>query len=427
MVQDLFQDSGSSNGFHSLRVVTPRILYNAQTPKLKQQSALIPQPLKILPAEVLLMTDTLELITTVEELHYYLIQGMMIEHATLPPYLTALYSLKPGSNLEAFHIIRTIAVEEMLHLTLVANVFNAVGGNIEGVLTNPDFVPTYPTVLPTRPKPEDAFDVHLKKFCPETVETFLNIERAKHVDEKNPLVASRPAQIAKHKVLKFLGKEDDLRYYSIGAFYTEVIRGLKALDKKYKEEGKNLFIGDPKKQITPEYYYDGAGDIVIVTDLDSAIKALYVIQTQGEGSGSETIYDSEKELCHYYHFQQLLLGKYYVIDRENPRNSDLPDNPTGEEFTVDWDAVYPVMEDITLSKLSNYCEPDSELYTHALEFQQAYSNFLAKIEYSFNGHPEQLLPAVGSMFRLKELANSLIRNPIPGSDGKNAGPIYKFE
>ena len=374
------------------------------------------------------MTDTLKLITTVEDLHYYLIQGMAIEHATLPPYLTALYSLKPGSNLEAFQIIRAVAVEEMLHLTLAANVFNAVGGNIKGVLTNPDFVPTYPAYLPTG---EKEFTVPLRKFSPETVNTFLDIERSKHVADNAPLVKSRPAQIAKHIFLKILGQKEDISYYSIGLFYTEVIRGLKALDKQYKERGENLFIGDPKKQITPEYYYDGAGDIIKVTDLDSAIQALYVIQTQGEGSGSETIYDNQKELCHYYRFQQLDLGQYYVIDKDNPRNSDLPDNPTGEEFTVDWDAVYPVMENLTLSKLRNYCDPDSELgkelYAHALEFQQAYSKFLAEIEYSFNGHPEQLIPAVGRMFRLKELASSLIRNPIPGLDGVNAGPIYKFE
>lgn len=370
------------------------------------------------------MIDSLELITTVEDLHYYLIQGMMIEHATLPPYLTALYSLKPGSNLEAFQFIRTVAVEEMLHLTLVANVFNAVGGDIQGVLTNPDFIPTYPTYLPTR---EEDFEVNVAKFSPETIETFCKIERSHHEGEKQALVGSRTRQTRRHNFLKLAGKKDNLSYETIGLFYTEVIRGLKALDQKYKSEGKNLFIGDPKKQITPEYYYDGAGDIVKVTDLDSAIKALYIIQTQGEGSGTTTIYDSEKELSHYYRFQQLLKGRYYVIDKEDPTKSDKPDHPTGETFTVDWNAVYPVMENLTLSKLRNYCDADSELYAHALEFQQAYSRFLAEIEYSFNGHPEQLLPAVGSMFRLKELANSLIRNPIPGLSGVNAGPIYKFE
>lgn len=370
------------------------------------------------------MIDTLELITTVEDLHYYLIQGLMIEHATLPPYLTALYSLKPGSNLEAFHFIRTVAVEEMLHLTLIANVFNAVGGNITGVLTNPDFVPTYPTNLPTRAK---DFEVSVSKFSQDTVKTFLKIERSHEVDEDEPLVDSRTSQTRIHNFFNLIGKKENLSYKTIGLFYTEVIRGLKALDKKYKDAGKNLFIGDPKKQITPEYYYDGAGDIVKVTDLDSAIKALYIIQTQGEGSGTTTIYDSEKELSHYFRFQQLLKGRYYKIDKEDPTNSDQPDNPTGDTFTVDWDAVYPVMENLTLSKLRSYCDPDSELYAHALEFQQAYSRFLAEIEHSFNGHPEQLLPAVGSMFRLKELATSLIRNPIPGMNGVHAGPIYKFE
>ncbi|NET46542.1 ferritin-like protein [Okeania sp. SIO2B3] len=348
--------------------------------------------------------------------------------------MTALYSLKPGSNLEAFHIIRDIAVEEMLHLTLAANVFNAVGGNIEGVLTDPNFVPTYPTTLPTRSKPEDQFPVNVGKFSKETVETFLKIERAKHVDDDEPLVDPRTNQ--KRVFLWFYTEElrqDPQNYYSIGLFYAEIIRGLTALDKEYKEKGKNLFIGDPKKQITPEYYYDGAGDIVKVTDLDSAIKAMYVIQTQGEGSGSETIYDAEKELCHYYRFQQLVGeegkfegGKYYVIDKDDPRNSDQPDVPTGETFTVEWDDVYPVMPNLTLSKLRNHCDPDSELYAHALEFQQGYSKFLAELEYSFNGHPEQLLPAVGSMFRLKELATTLIRNPIPGTEF-NAGPVYKFE
>lgn len=69
------------------------------------------------------------LIKTVENLHFYLKQALRLEHATIPPYLTALYSIKPGKNVDAFHIIRQVAVEEMLHLSLVSNVLNAVGGS----------------------------------------------------------------------------------------------------------------------------------------------------------------------------------------------------------------------------------------------------------------------------------------------------------
>lgn len=360
------------------------------------------------------MTDRLRLIQTVDDLHYYLIQGMMIEHATIPPYMTALYSLKPGSNLEAFHIIRAIAVEEMLHLTLAANVFNAVGGNIKGVLTANNFIPTYPTYLPTGAR---DFQVGLAKFSPETVETFLNIERSKEVPDDAPLVRPRRTQ---GSWLQILGYDRTYTYHSIGLFYAEVIRGLEALDREYKQKGQNLFSGDPKKQITREYYYDGAGEIIPVYNLKDAKRALKVIQEQGEGSRQGTIYDAERELSHYYRFQQLKLGQYYTINKDDPLKSDLPDHPTGKTFTVDWDAVYPVLEN---AKLSDYPQ-DSELYAARQQFQQAYAHFLAQIEFSFNGHPETLLPAVGGMFKLRDLANLLIRNPIPGKDGVNAAPIY---
>ena len=91
-------------------------------------------------------------ITTREQLHDYLHAAMQLEHATIPPYLTALYSIRPGTNADAFHVLRVTVVEEMLHLTLAANILNAVGGTPD--LTKPDFVPdlsraTCPMVRPT--------------------------------------------------------------------------------------------------------------------------------------------------------------------------------------------------------------------------------------------------------------------------------------
>ncbi len=359
-------------------------------------------------------SNRLTMIDTVAELHYYLKEAMKLEHATIPPYITALYSLKPGKNLEAFHILRAIAVEEMLHLTLAANVLNAVGGTITSTLTGPDFVPKYPSYLPNG---ETDFKVSVEKFSPEAVESFLEIERPAEVPEEKPLVVSRAQQ---NYMLSLHNHDQSYSFYSIGQFYSEIIRGLFAL---HREMGEDLFCGDPKRQITPEYYFDGGGEIIPVRDINSAIRALTVIKDQGEGSRVGQIYDAEGELAHYYRFQQLKLGRYYVVDKDNPEKSDKPDYPTGGKFTVDWDAVYPVK---TNASLTDY--PDgSELSTAAKDFQSAYSKFLADIEYAFDGYPQYLIPAVGGMFRLKDRINSLIRNPIPTMDGVNAAPIFRLD
>src|ERR1700722_12205684 len=111
-------------------------------------------------------------ITTIDELQAYLHAAMQLEHATIPVYLTALYSIHPGTNSDAVHVMRVVAVEEMLHLTLAANLLNAVGGTPD--LTAADFVPDYPARLPDG---ETDFEVSRQGFGQECVETFLKIER----------------------------------------------------------------------------------------------------------------------------------------------------------------------------------------------------------------------------------------------------------
>ena len=69
-----------------------------------------------------------------------------LEHSTIPPYLYALYSLVAGTNEAVAAIIKSVVIEEMLHLALAANVLNALGGAPE--LDRPDLIPRYPGALP---------------------------------------------------------------------------------------------------------------------------------------------------------------------------------------------------------------------------------------------------------------------------------------
>src|SRR5271165_3970280 len=61
------------------------------------------------------------------ELQLRLQEAIALEHFTIPPYLFALYSLidgKMGPNKEAYHILLSVAMEEMLHMIMAANILS---------------------------------------------------------------------------------------------------------------------------------------------------------------------------------------------------------------------------------------------------------------------------------------------------------------
>ncbi|WP_051707415.1 MULTISPECIES: ferritin-like domain-containing protein [unclassified Streptomyces] len=367
-------------------------------------------------------------IRTIEELHEYLYKGLQLEHATLPPYLTALYSLHPGKNSDAWHVIRVVAVEEMLHLTLVANVLNAVGGTPD--LTRPNFVPNYPTRLPCGP---DYFEVHLRPFSHEALDTFLKIEKPAQADSEEDRFVPMdwaalgltsdgstppPEKLAELEesgtVLGLVPGEPTERFLSIGEFYEEIIRGINHLEDQARKDGKTIFTGDPARQVTPEYFYSGGGDVIKVTGRDTAVAALTLVAEQGEGLHGG-IFDSQDELAHYYRFQQLDKGRYY-------QKGDQPGSPSGPELHVDWDAAFPVKPDIKLAHLAG----DPEILAAAEEFNRFYATFLTDINLAYNGRPDLLLKAVWEMFRMRDSMNRLIRNPLTGHPGQNAGPTFEL-
>jgi Ferritin-like len=349
------------------------------------------------------MAMTTPRISTVECLKHYLHAAMQLEHATIPPYLTALYSIKPGTNSDAYHVIRAVAVEEMLHLTLAANLLNAIGG--EPDLTRPHFVPVYPASLPDG---ETDFLVDLRRLSRDTIETFLKIERPARAP--NPDSQLVPRARPHYQLLAAVPDESGMQYYSIGEFYAEIDRGFVYLD---EHERDALFCGDPARQVTSEYYFSGGGEIIPVDGLDSARSAIRLISEQGEGFGGG-IYDEEGELAHYYRYQQILKRRYY-------QTGDKPGVPTGPELDTDWEAVYPVK---TNPRLVDY--PDgSELHAAAQAFNQQYAEFLRFLTQAYTGSPQLLIQAVQEMFRLKDRMTRLIHNPIPGDGGVNAGPTFE--
>lgn len=344
-------------------------------------------------------------IKDIQGLHRHIYAAMQLEHATIPVYLTALYSIVPGTNSEGYHILRAVAVEEMLHLTLVCNLMNAVGGRPD--LSTPGFTPNFPAYLPDG---EEDFSVGLQRFSPEAIETFLKIERPAGLnhDESNKRYRKRKASMlsAGHT-----GESEEEHFFSIGEFYRAIEIGL---DDLYAEMGDALFCGDPALQVGPEYYYSGGGGLIKVSDMPSAKAALELIAEQGEGITGD-IFDEDGEIAHYYRFQQLLLGRFY-------REGDVHDHPTGGKVEVDWNAVYPIKPN---AKTSDFPK-GSELRAAVEGFNAGYAEYLGLLTRAFNGEPNLLIDAVGEMFRLKDLTYQLMRQPIGDGSGFNAAPTFEI-
>jgi hypothetical protein len=328
------------------------------------------------------------MIRSIASLRAHLQTAIELEHSTIPPYLTALYSINDGSNRDAARVIKSVVMEEMLHMVLAANVLNAIGG--APAINHPRFVPRYPTHMPHSRR---AFLIGLEKFSPRSVGTFLKIER--------PVKPKAPPQ--------------DDRYDTIGQFYAAIEDGLKRLCLK----GRG-FARRPRRQITPEAYYGSGGEVVVVTDLESALQALSAIVGQGEGI-HHSILDGDHRVhgtagyAHYFRFKEIVEGRYYSV------TDGVRSKPSGRPLHVDWEQVHNMRPNPT----SRMYPKGSGLRRKSDEFNTAYTRLLDRLHEACNGRPKSLTPAIALMYDLKHMAAELMRMPI-GSGRQMAGPTFEF-
>ena len=335
----------------------------------------------------------LDRIATLDSLREHLQWAIELEHFTLPPYLCALYSLDAARNPDASEVVASVLVEEMLHMTLAANLLNAVGGRPR--LDTPRMLPVYPQSLPHGDR---SFEVPLLPFGSEALDVFLRIEQP-----------AAPCSLP----------ESD-RYETIGQFYGAIRGGLCALSVELGEA--RVFCGDPARQIK-DAPFPGGARIIAVTDLPSALAALAEIVEQGEGAKHVQVWDGDyddmhperEQVAHYYRFQELKLGRRY-------RCGDTPQSgPTGNAISIDWNGIRPMRRN---PRTSDHA-PGSPIRRAQEQFNDSYCTLLRLLGQAFNGSPQTLGTAVGSMYRLKAQAQALME--MPTDDGlTTAGPTFEY-
>ncbi|MBI3234488.1 MAG: ferritin-like protein, partial [Bacteroidetes bacterium] len=228
---------------------------------------------------------------TIADLRSALQTAIELEHSTIPPYLTANFTLFNTGNDQISELIGSILGEEMLHLSIACNILNAVGGS--PVLNKPGFIPRYPGPLPGGV--ETGLQVPLEKFSKELVfNVFMMIE-----EPENPIV-----------IKSLLEKADGM---TIGQFYTKIKGLITDLEAAAKAKGKTIFTGNPKEQMTYEKFYPSTLLFDII-DKDTALRGIDIIIDQGEGSTTSPFVNpdddaSHAEPAHYYRFEEIYKGK----------------------------------------------------------------------------------------------------------------------
>lgn len=327
---------------------------------------------------------------SLEQVRRHLQTAIEIEHATIPTYLCALYSIKDGTNTFAVQNIQGVVMEEMLHMLLACNILNAIGG--QPAIDHPKFIPEYPTYLPHS---ADLFLVPLQKFSQDAIQVFLDIEKP----------ANRPSPPQPN------------HWDTIGQFYKAIKLALIHLERTTKG---GIFHGDPARQMQPHHYYGGGGKLLPIYGLQDAILAIDEIVGQGEGVNG-TIIDSDSilfgedvEYAHYFRFNEIMSERRYCP------TDKAKDPPSGPPVEVDWTAAYNMRPN---PKMADY-PAGSELYNKTLEFNRTYMALLKSIHDAVNGSPPELMKAVPLMYDLKYKALELM--VTPWKDGMTAGPSFEY-
>jgi len=345
--------------------------------------------------------------------------ALELEHSTIPPYLSALYSIRPGTNLMPVEIIKSVVLEEMLHMIMTANLLNAIGGKPEigakETGKNGKFIPEYPTRLPGDIDP--TLVVNLEPFSKKSIKTFWKIE---HPSGGYKLPTDFGAAAAS--------------YGSIGEFYIALLKNITELEEIAQKRGKTIFTGKPGLQVSAEHYYGAGGKLFTVNSLEDAINVIKEIVGQGEGTlGS--IFSSPfqegdprylifgpdvEEYAHYFRFKEIYYERFYALNDSAHRKSHNKGLPTGDKFEVDWEAVCNMKPNPSLKDYKK----GTPIYGKTYEFNKTYSGLLDNINEACNGRPEVLKEGIALMYQLKYQAVDLMNIPVGG--GYTAGPSFEY-
>jgi len=262
--------------------------------------------------------------------------ALEVELSTVPIYLYTYYSInrspswnddeKSGDVLATYAnkaggIIMSVVVEEMLHMSLAANILRAIGGTPKVYGRSPA---SFPTNLPHHKKlaPDGKpYSFGLEPLSVAQFEKFLEIELPEKKDAKpegnhwetlgqfydyitEQIKRVDPAVFKHHESTQLHGENGYYAPNNVDTIYPKNADWV-------KENGKNPMNPHPSRLTAKQAQFDNnthSGGVRAIHSIEDAVKAMTVIKHQGEGdSVTDDEFDDKEhdEETHWYKFNAL--------------------------------------------------------------------------------------------------------------------------
>ena len=347
-----------------------------------------------------------------EALIYMLCEAAELEHGIMCQYLFAAFTLKQnedegltGEELAATRrwrsVISHVATQEMLHLALVQNLLSAVGAAPH--LVRPNF-----------PHPASHYPagVHLAllPFGEQTLRHFMFLERPEGMDLHDADGLAAFGRAVPHMLASdIVPRGQD--FATVGHMYRSIEAGFARLCAKYGEDW--LFVGPERAQATQEYF--GWPQLIPVTDLASAQRAIDEILEQGEGPRGHW------ENAHFGTFVEILDEFEAALAANRGLQPARPVLPVNVR-PCDRDVDVPLADDPVTAKVMDLFNVAYEILLQILERFFAHTN-------ETDAQLKTLADAtMGLMFgAIKPLGDLITTLPVgPSYPGANAGPSFEL-
>jgi rubrerythrin len=346
-----------------------------------------------------------------------------LEHATLPLYLSTMFSLEV-QNYTTYNLIRSVVMEEMVHMAIACNILSSLEGKPAIKKLSPQ--------LPGKGLPggvEPDLEVVLARLSIPQLKNFMRLES--------------PAFLLPDE----FKKEE---YPSIGTLYKVLKEAIKQNAEEIRETVRKVL------SAPADTYSNQVGDNIGFTtiqlkekhpdnidEVDQLINGINEIIEQGEGSGVDNLWAEsfEDEESHYARFGEI----YYGGRLQKPVRDIKLSKKTESEFFKGHKISWPVVTNLLAiptdgyqSLLKSYGEidpssTDLKALTEALDdFDILYTGIMNDLDAMWNGLAAESWPnfgkAVGAMMEMRvKSCFYIMRYEIPKNIVESLKDIYPAE